>query len=316
MTGSPHRREILAGGLVGAGLLFAGPALAGTTPETQPALPEADEPDAAIATARGVFEHVTVPVTINGQGPFRFMVDTGANVSCLSQTLAEQLALPQGRTVHVQTIVGRRERRTVHVDRLEVGPRVRKRVNAPVLPMLDFGVDGILGVDWLKGQRLEMAFAHGRLQITKSRSEASRENRVVVPARRKSGQLTIVDADVSGSTISAMIDSGSQFSLGNRALRRLVNRLDPAASSRATPVGMVSVVGEAFNGDQLYVPFIRLGGLTLGNVPVVFAEMPVFKLWELHDTPAMLLGVDLLAQFETVAMDFGRSAVRFDIGSA
>lgn len=309
MTGSPNRRELIAGSLAGVGLLAAAPALA-------QALPEPDEPDAAIDTARGVFEHVTVPVRLNGQGPFRFMVDTGANISCLSQDLADRVGLPAGRNVTVQTIVGRRERRTVQVDRLEVGPRVRRRVNTPGLPMLDFGVDGILGIDWLKGQRLEMAFKNGRLQITKSRSEASVEGKVVVPARRRSGQLTIVDADVSGATISAMIDSGSQFSLGNRALRRLVNELDPTAFGRSTPVSMVSIVGEAFAGDQLFVPFIRLGGLTLGNVPVVFAEMPVFKLWELHDKPAMLLGVDLLAQFETVAMDFGRSAVRFDIGQA
>ena len=63
-------------------------------------------------------------------------------------------------------------------------------------------------------------------------------------------------------------------------------------------------------------PFIRLGGLTLGNVPVVFTDMPVFKLWDLHDTPTMMLGIDLLTQFTTVAVDFGRSAVRFDIAAA
>ena len=63
-------------------------------------------------------------------------------------------------------------------------------------------------------------------------------------------------------------------------------------------------------------PFLRLGGLTLGNVPVVFADMPIFKLWELHETPTIMLGIDLLTQFETVAVDFGRSAVRFDIANA
>ena len=47
--------------------------------------------------------------------------------------------------------------------------------------------------------------------------------------------------------------------------------------------------------------------------PVVFTELPVFKLWDLHDKPTMMLGIDLLTQFTTVALDFGRSAVRFDI---
>ncbi|MGH6997292.1 MAG: retropepsin-like aspartic protease, partial [Phenylobacterium sp.] len=139
---------------------------------------------------------------------------------------------------------------------------------------------------------------------------------VVVPARRKSGQLTIVDADISGRAISAMIDSGSQFSLGNAALKRLITRIDPTAAQRATHVGLISIAGERFSGEQLYLPFIRLGGLNLGNVPVVFSDMPIFKLWDLHETPTIMIGIDLLTQFETVSVDFGRSAVRFDIASA
>ena len=79
---------------------------------------------------------------------------------------------------------------------------------------------------------------------------------------------------------------------------------------------MISIAGESFSGQQLALPFIRLGGLTLGNVPVVFTDMPIFKLWDLHDTPTIMLGIDLLTQFTTVAVDFGRSAVRFDIASA
>lgn len=286
----------------------------GQVPEAPPAEPD-DEPT-SIAISRQLFEHITAPVTLNGQGPYRFMVDTGANVSCVSSELADQLALPRGREVQVHTVVGRRGRPSVVVDQLVIGARVRKKVLAPVLPMSSFDVDGVLGIDWLKGQRLVMGFADNTLEITRSRREASAKDKVVVPARRKSGQLTIVDADVNGRPISAMIDSGSQFSLGNTALRRLVARLDPGAVRRATSVGIVSIAGERFTGEQIYLPFIRLGGLNLGNVPVVFSDMPIFKLWELYETPTIMIGIDLLTQFETVSVDFGRSAVRFDIASA
>ena len=87
-------------------------------------------------------------------------------------------------------------------------------------------------------------------------------------------------------------------------------------AQRATHVGLISIAGERFSGEQLYLPFIRLGGLNLGNVPVVFSDMPIFKLWDLHETPTIMIGIDLLTQFETVSVDFGRSAVRFDIASA
>lgn len=322
-AGSQTRRNTIGWLAAAGGLALASPALASTLApaETHPAeapveptLP--DEPSTLIDTPRDPFEHVIAPVMINGQGPFRFMVDTGANTSCVSSALADRLALPRGRRLSVHTIVGPRERSSVLIDRLEVGARSRTRVEAPVFVMAGFEIDGVLGIDWLKGQRLVFGFKGRTLEITKSRHETSKANQVVVPARRKSGQLTIVDADLSGQRISAMIDSGSQFSIGNQALRRLIERQDPKASKDAIPVGMVTIAGEPFHGHQLNLPFVRLGGLTLGNVPVVFTELPVFKLWDLHNKPTMMLGIDLLTQFTTVALDFGRSAVRFDIAAA
>ena len=297
------------------GLLASAPGFAfGQIPESPG--PEPDDNPTSVAISRQVFDQISAPVMINGQGPFSFMVDTGANVSCVSQALADRLDLPRGRELQVHTIVGKRNRPSVVVDRLDIGERKRRHVQAPVLPMQAFAIDGVLGIDWLKGQRLVMGFAGSTLEITRSRHEDSARGRVVVPARRKSGQLTIVDADLNGRDISAMIDSGSQFSLGNGALRRLIERQDPTARSRATKVGLISIAGESFQGEQLYLPFMRLGGLNLGNVPVVFADMPVFRLWNLHETPTIMLGIDLLTQFETVAVDFGRSAVRFDIADA
>lgn len=311
LVGSQTRRLALGKLAAAGGLLFAPQIAFGQVPAT-PA-PEPDDTPTTIAITRQLFEHITAPVTINGQGPYRFMVDTGANVSCVSTDLAAKLALPKGREVQVNTIVGRRSRPSVVLDRLEIGTRVRKQVPAPVLPMSSFDIDGVLGIDWLKGQRLVMGFAGNTLEITRSKHENSAHGRVVVPARRKSGQLTIVDADISGRAISAMIDSGSEFSLGNAALRTLIMRLDPTAHQRSSQVGLVSIAGERFTGEQLYLPFIRLGGLNLGNVPVVFSDMPIFKLWDLHETPTVMIGIDLLTQFETVSVDFGRSAVRFDI---
>lgn len=311
------------GGLAAAsGLSLASPALASVPPLTPPAEPpfepplEPDLPSTVIDATGNVFDRVVAPVMLNGQGPFRFMVDTGANTSCVSARLAERLALPAGRKVKVHTIVGSRERSSVVIDQLDVGDRSRRKVEAPVFAMAGFDIDGVLGIDWLKGQRLVFGFKGKTIEITKSRYETSKENQVVVQARRKSGQLTIIDADLSGEKISAMIDSGSQFSIGNQALRQLIEREDPKVAKGAVAVDLQTIAGEPFGGMQLNLPFVRLGGLTLGNVPVVFTEMPVFKLWDLHEKPTMMLGIDLLTQFTTVALDFGRSAVRFDIAEA
>jgi predicted aspartyl protease len=277
-------------------------------PPTEAVVPAVSEPDTSVQTTSNKFEHVTAPVRINGAGPFVFLVDTGANRSCVSTALALRLGLPAGRPVTVHTSVGKRVRQSAMVDRLEIGTRSVRRVHAPLLPIV-LRVDGVLGVDWLKGQRLVLNFKEQRLEITAPRVEKSQTDRVVVPARRRMGQLTIVDADMGDTRLSAMIDSGSQVSMGNEALRR---RLGAQPDRKPQKIGLVSVTGERFEGDLLYLPFMRLGGLHLGNVPIVFSEMHVFQLWELTKTPTVILGMDLLMIFNEVAVDYGRATVRFD----
>jgi predicted aspartyl protease len=274
----------------------------------------ADEAPTQVNTGHDAFEHMMGPVTINGQGPFQFLVDTGANVSCISKDLAQRLALPDLPPSRVHTIVGVRERPGVLIDQLRVGERNRKGVHASVLP-LDDGLEGVLGIDWLSGQRLELGFKAKNLAITRSRADFSTQGSAVVPAQRRLGQLTIVDADLSGKRISAMIDSGAQITMCNAALREIVAEMD-RRKLRVEPyqrLRMETLVGEQFWGDLLYIPFMRLGGLHLGNVPVIYADLHVFDIWGLKDRPAVMLGMDLLTQFDAVAMDFGRSQVRFDV---
>lgn len=313
---TPNRRQ-LTGLLAAAGLAAAAPfdlaQAQVVTSDTVPPDTEGTDPS-KVATSRDASLRMVAPVTINGQGPYLFLVDTGSNRSCISRKLAERLGLPPGPQVSVHTVVKSQLRPTVIIDRLQLGSRSQRRVKIPALDLVGSDdVDGILGVDWLKGQRLVLNFKGRELEIMDPVRESSRDGRIVVPARRRSGQLTLIDADVGGARISAMIDSGSELSLGNNALRRLVTSSGSVHADKFQRVYITTVVGETFPGDLLFVPFMRLGGLNIGNVPVVFAETHVFELWELQKTPAIILGMDLLTQFNAVALDFGRSTVRFDI---
>lgn len=316
---SPTRRNAVLGMLAGGAVaLPATSALATPLAETpQTELPDSDEPPTSLDTGQSRNDHMTAPVSINGQGPFNFLLDTGANVSCVSRRLAEQLNLKALDQVQVHTVVGVRSRPIVMLDLLQVGPRNRRQVRAPSLPIKGLEIDGVLGVDWLKGQRLTLDFKARKMEITKSRSDRDEPGRVVVvPARRRYGQLTIVDADLNGEPISAILDSGAQSTLCNRLLRDLVRKQE-AKSRQGRPqesqfVRMETLAGESFTGESLFLPFLRLGGLHLGNVPVVHADMHVFDIWGLKTTPSLVLGMDLLSQFEQVSLDFGRSRVRFD----
>ena len=311
----PTRRLAAAGLLTwaGAGFLPIAPARAQSPVTEAPEHP--DEPHTQLDVVRDRFEHMLAPVTINGQGPFNFLLDTGANISCVSHRLADQLGLEAGPPARVHTVVGAQMRPSVVISHLQVGARNRRAVRAPSLPLKGPGVDGVLGIDWLKGQRLVLGFKTKSLEITTSRHETSTAGRVVVPARRRLGQLTIVDADLSGRRISAMVDSGAQVTMCNAPLRQLVAEIEKRRGPSEPPrrVRLETLAGESFHGEMFYLPFLRLGGLHLGNVPTVYADMHVFGVWGLKDTPALVLGMDLLTQFEAVALDFGRSQVRFDI---
>jgi predicted aspartyl protease len=278
-------------------------------------LPDEDNPPTELETSHDKFEHMLAPVTINDKGPFNFLLDTGANISCISHRLMELLELKSAESAPVHTVVGVRQRPIVMLDRLQVGPRDRRKVRAPALPMKGPEVDGVLGVDWLKGQRLVLDFKNNKLEITRSQEDESHVGRaVVVPARRRHGQLTIVDADLGGTRISAIIDSGAQGTLCNQKLRDVV-RAQEARKGKGEPpryVRMETLAGESFVGESIFLPFLRLGGLHLGNVQVTYADMHVFDIWGLKDTPALVIGMDLLSQFEQVSLDFGRSQVRFD----
>jgi predicted aspartyl protease len=274
-----------------------------------------DPANTQVASGRDRYEHMLAPVDINGQGPFHFLIDTGANTSCVSRELAERLMLTAAPPAPVHTAVGVRTRPSVLIDNLEVGDRSRKRVIAASMPTLGPQIDGVLGVDWLNGQRLVLDFKKKSLQITRSHPEISTPDHVVVPARRRLGQLTIVDADLSGRRINAMIDSGSQATICNTPLKSMVDDMERGRhqAHEAVLVQLETLVGEPFSGEMFYLPFLRLGGLTLGNVPTVFSDTHIFELWGLKDKPALVLGMDLLTQFNSVSLDYGRSEVRFDL---
>jgi len=307
------RRSAAAGllGLAGATVPLAHAFAQQTAPTT---LLAPEDAPTQFDTGADAYEHMLAPVMVNGQGPFQFLMDTGANTSCIARDLAERLMLTATEPQRVNTIVGAKQRPGVMIDHLQVGERTRRGVRAAALPLTP-EIDGVLGIDWLKGQRLEMGFKTKSLSITRSKFETSRDGLAVVPARRSQGQLTIVDADASGKRISAMIDSGSQMTLCNGPVRAMV--AESVRHSRGDEayrhVSLQSVIGERFTGEMINLPFLRLGGLRLGYVPVIYAETHVFDLWGLKDTPAIVLGMDLLTQFDTVALDFGHAQVSFDL---
>lgn len=287
---------------------------AGTLPEVFPSAsdfgPEPG-PDMLLAQSDSL-SRMTVPVRINGQGPFAFIVDTGANRSVIASQVVEQLGLEAGRLVRVNGIGGVRTAPTVKVASFQVGTRVSRSTTMVVAPGAAFQAGGILGVDGLKDQRIVIDFQGARLHIQPSKDHYSDPRKsTVVPARRRYGQLTVVDTELMGEQVSLILDTGADISIGNLALKTLMTRKVQEAGDGA--VTMKGVFGDSITGAYGIAPEFRLGDLKLSNLRIFFADAHPFRLWDLDRRPALLLGVEVMRYFERVTIDYGRGLARFTL---
>lgn len=303
------RRHVLSV-LVSAGL--ASPALAAepTAVVKAPVAPgDAYATSADLKTRVDEATRMTAPVRIAGEGPLQFLVDTGADRTTISRELAETLRLPPGPSVILHGVAGSLEAATVRLPSLEVGDRRFTDVIAPVLAEADLGAAGLLGIDSLKDQRLLLDFKRTRMVIQGGRRFHTDPDEIVVRAKSRFGQLTLVDAWLEREPIIVIIDSGAQSTIANGAFRDRVTRLRRRATEGNVEV--LSVTGQSTWGDGASIPSMKLGQFTVRNLPVIYADLHTFQRWGVQNEPAMLLGVDVLRQFETVWIDFIRREVRF-----
>jgi predicted aspartyl protease len=114
-----------------------------------------------------------VPVHVNGSGPHRFVLDTGATMTCIDASLADRLELPeeQGR-VGVGMGVGQEPGalRLVDIDSLRVGQATATGLSGCALDLEQFRamgleVEGLLGLNFLREFRMTLDFRTERLTL-------------------------------------------------------------------------------------------------------------------------------------------------------
>ena len=297
----------------------------------QPPPPTPDE--AALDTGADGAQRMTAPVRINGQGPFDFVVDTGANRTVISAELAKTLGLPEVGVTDVHGVSGVEPAVTVGIDLLEVDQVASRKLRAPALARGRLGCDGLLGVDVLKDRRVVMDFTRNRLTIGAERSATTERSsfdmrrdgsglaapnlgkRIVVPARYRFGQLIIIGADVSGRPVTAFVDTGSQTTVGNGALRKVVLGLPTIPRPLIIRVPVLSATGQTSEGELGTMPVLKIGGLTITNLTAVFADLHVFDIWDLTERSSLLLGMDVMRQFNAIELNYTRREVIFYLKS-
>lgn len=257
-------------------------------------------------------QRLTVPVTINDAGPYQFVVDTGAERTVISRELADRLTLAPAEPVTLLSVAGAGQVETAVVPRLQLtSSRHRmESFDAPVLSEFNLGAVGMLGIDSLQTKRVVLDFRAMRLSITDAPRPTRADNdEIVVTARRRLGQLILVDAEAEGQKVYVIIDTGAAVSIGNPALRERLARRGRLGA--IIPIDITSVTGEVTPAAYGSAKTIRIGTATLKNMPIAFADVQIFHRLGLDGRPALLLGMDALRLFDRVSIDFANRNVRF-----
>jgi predicted aspartyl protease len=287
-----------------------------STPGTAPA---AEEPE-TVELESDVGRRMTARVTLNGKGPYSFVVDTGANSTVVATEVAVALGLPAGPPARVHGIASAVETQTARVEQFRFGNYQRSLPEAPLLPAAALGADGILGIDVLADRQVTMDFVTETLLVDRPGggewSAAGFANTDVrVGARQRAGQLTLVDARAAGARMTCFIDTGAQRTVGNLALQRAIRGRHADRDFNPIKVLIRGATGQVVEGVVDYVPDMKIGGVNFTRFAMAFADLHTFQLWNLTEEPAIMLGMDILRIFDAVSIDFAGREVTFRVST-
>jgi predicted aspartyl protease len=297
-----------------AGLILASTPVTAEAPQVAIGLPgtidkttTADE----VAIRTDEADRMTVSVSVGGRGPYRFLVDTGSERTVISRELASLLRLENGRSAILHSVMGANDVRTVHIPHLRVSGNVISVIDAPALGASNIGADGMLGIDSLRSQRVMFDFKAKTMSITPSAQPLERMDgdTIVVRARSRNGRLIFTQAKINGKRVSVIVDTGSQVSIANMAMQKLLTKRGQQLLPEA--ITIESVTGEKMSAGIARVPLLELGGVELTDLSVAFADAHIFRQLGLEDRPALLLGMNAMKAFDRISIDFAAKKVRF-----
>ena len=119
--------------------------------------------------------------------------------------------------------------------------------------------------------------------------------------------MIIANARVDGVRTAVVIDTGAQQTVGNAALKKKLR------ARETTKVVASDVHGTMMTGDLAYAREMEIGDLSLTGVPITFAASPAFEALDLHEKPALIMGMQNLRKLDRVAIDFAKRQVLFDL---
>ena len=266
----------------------------------------APEPRYVAPTLRDRIGRIWAPVTVDGKGPLRLVLDTGASRSALTPAALTKLGIQPDldRMVLLRGTTGSARVPTVRVGQVEIGDLLAERQTMVVVDDAFGGADGVLATTALRDRRILADFRRDRIEITRSSGERAPPGFTTLRIKLLDQHVPWVEAMVGGVRVKAVIDTGAQSTIGNLALRDALlakrREVDPREE------GVIGVTGDLQEGRSMAAPAIQLERIMVRRARINFVDLHIFQRWQLRDEPAMLLGMDVIGVLDTVILDYRR----------
>lgn len=239
--------------------------------------------------------HWTIEVTINDIGPFNLAIDTGASHTALPASIIEYLLDEE--TVRdersIQSLVSLFDGEVVALNSLQIGDFEASNIDTVILPIepdAELAVDGLLGNNVFSDETLALDLRNGELLLDAPHPVNADGYILNDPS------VLITQGEVRGARqpFHVLIDTGSRTTIINEALYRSISRRHMWTGLPRTRVRGVDSEAEQ-SARWAGILEVAMGGICRERLLVVRSDADVFRSLGWQDEPAMIAGLDVLA---------------------
>ncbi|MFQ5562001.1 MAG: aspartyl protease family protein [Parvularculaceae bacterium] len=289
---------------------------------SQPAQPpKFPEPIAEIPFEIDYEGWITVQATVNGEGPYDFIVDSGATITSVFENLArEQTFSPVERPpIKILGLTAAEQLPAYFLGEIQIGGQRLQNHIGVILP--DWAPprrppNGVLGLDFLTrfivhvdvNEKLIRLYDPGEdldgLGDAWSKTPLKPDD-----FNQNSGTLYRVTADMQGRPIPCLVDLGASGTMLNyHALRRLLSGIfinQPRETGFFTGTRLNDIFDNTEVARLVHVKRITIAGAKWRDKLLTVFDAPVFDELGVDNKPYCLIGSDLMLEFSFI-FDFRR----------
>ncbi|UTW60161.1 aspartyl protease family protein [Kordiimonas sp. SCSIO 12603] len=250
---------------------------------------------------RDAYGRLMVGVHVNGEGPFPFILDTGASRSVIYRSLTALMDI-QAVPFKSRSIVTARGYRRVQVfdvrDLFALGQTLQVEDTVALPDVIGSQAKGLIGVDVLTGKTLLMKPKDDLAVLLDSSDDFREEDGwSYIQGRPVAYGSLALEIEIGGVTVPLIVDTGASHTVIN------TSGAEAMARSGIEEKETSARIAGTRSTKQMLVPDLVLGDLEIGNAELYVADIPVFVLLGASNVPAMILGMDVLGEHE-FAIDF------------